>query len=272
MKMNFYKPSPKLSDFVHFYWIFETTDKLDKPATQRIIPNGSIELMFHLSDPISKLTERNEVTSIPKNLLKGQLSNYYDIQYTGKPKFVSVLFKPHGARMFFDVPMSMISDINFNLNDMLGNESVWLAEKLTDQASNLARINIIEDFLFRRLAAGKLYNFKRINAGMRILVSEEIHNRVDPLSSAACLSNKQFDRLFLEYTGMHPKLFLQVVRLQQLMHRLHLGNYSNLTDLALGCGYYDQAHCIKEVKRFTGYTPLQLSQQDIPESDLFMQV
>lgn len=32
----------------------------------------------------------------------------------------------------------------------------------------------------------------------------------------------------------------------------------NLIDIALFCGFYDQSHFIKEIKRYTGISPLRI--------------
>jgi AraC-like DNA-binding protein len=270
--MFFFKPSIKLSDFVHFYWLFEAAMGIEEPTMQRIVPNGSIELMFHFGDPIHIQKDGNGNTNLPKSILKGQLNSYYDIYYRGRPHFLSVLFKPHGARLFFDVPMEKLLGENVDLHNIIGKASNEIADKLANQTSNSTRIAIVEEFLLSRLSSSKLHNFRRIEAGLRHIKPNTIINRVDLLSNASCLSYKQFDRVFLDFTGIHPKQFLQIVRFQQLMQQLHEGSYRNLTDLAVSCGYYDQAHCIREVKRLSGYTPLQLSRQEIPESDLFLQV
>ena len=60
---------------------------------------------------------------------------------------------------------------------------------------------------------------------------------VTELASVACLSKKQFERLFNELVGQ--------------------------------CGYADQSHFIREFKQFSGYTPLSLLNVCKPYSDLF---
>ena len=74
---------------------------------------------------------------------------------------------------------------------------------------------------------------------------------VTELASVACLSKKQFERLFNELVGANPKEYARVVRFQNQ------------------CGYADQSHFIREFKQFSGYTPLSLLNVCKPYSDLF---
>ncbi|RYF96544.1 MAG: AraC family transcriptional regulator, partial [Chitinophagaceae bacterium] len=43
----------------------------------------------------------------------------------------------------------------------------------------------------------------------------------------------------------------------QMATRLYGVKEKSLTDIAYGCGYYDQSHFIHEFKQFSGYHPRQ---------------
>ena len=53
--------------------------------------------------------------------------------------------------------------------------------------------------------------------------------------------------------GMPPKTFSSVVRMQRAVRLRARG--SNLTAVALGAGYFDQAHFIGDFQKATGSTP-----------------
>ena len=54
--------------------------------------------------------------------------------------------------------------------------------------------------------------------------------------------------------GISPAAFTSVIRFNRSLH-LVLNTRSSLTSIAYDCGYYDQAHFIREFKRFTGIVP-----------------
>jgi AraC-like DNA-binding protein len=85
----------------------------------------------------------------------------------------------------------------------------------------------------------------------------------------ACISRKQFERVFAAKIGATPKQYLKVVRLQQALQLKSIDRNRNLTQLAYDCGYYDQSHFINEFKQQTGYTPKQYFDNNESYSDFF---
>ena len=64
-------------------------------------------------------------------------------------------------------------------------------------------------------------------------------------------------RVFKTNFGVSPKVLLNILRLH-LCLTLILENKMNLIDISLSCGFYDQSHFIKEIKRYTGISPLKI--------------
>ena len=90
------------------------------------------------------------------------------------------------------------------------------------------------------------------------------------LSSACCLSKKQFEREFNLHIGMNPKEYARIVRFQKALKQMqHQQGKINQADLAYTCGYSDQSHLIREFRKLCGYTPLSLLEVATPYSDLF---
>jgi AraC-like DNA-binding protein len=69
------------------------------------------------------------------------------------------------------------------------------------------------------------------------------------------LSPKRFIHLFGEATGLTPKMFCRVLRFQEVLCLIEKGQPICWTDLALSCGYFDQAHFIHDFQTFAGMTP-----------------
>jgi AraC-like DNA-binding protein len=82
---------------------------------------------------------------------------------------------------------------------------------------------------------------------------------VDDLSRQANWSNRELRRRFVAAIGMGPKLVQRMVRVQTALHLLQArqGRVA-LSDLALECGFADQAHMARELARFTDHTPTHL--------------
>ncbi|HVU96513.1 MAG TPA: helix-turn-helix transcriptional regulator [Puia sp.] len=71
-------------------------------------------------------------------------------------------------------------------------------------------------------------------------------------------SERHIQKLFVNYVGIPPKGLFSVQRFNKSLELIRAGKGS-LTDIAYECGYYDQAHFIKEFKGYTGISPSRLS-------------
>jgi len=80
------------------------------------------------------------------------------------------------------------------------------------------------------------------------------------------LSHTRFIQLFRENVGLTPKLFYRVRRFRTLPDRIGKGMPVNWAELAVDCGYFDQAHLIRDFRAFAGITPLEYSRA-MPDSD-----
>jgi AraC-like DNA-binding protein len=76
---------------------------------------------------------------------------------------------------------------------------------------------------------------------------------VDDLVAAARLSRRQVERLCKRLYGAPPKLLSRKYRALRAAVVLAKGE-AGIAEL-LEQGFYDQSHCIREIKRFTGITP-----------------
>ncbi|KAB2935542.1 MAG: AraC family transcriptional regulator [Leptonema illini] len=68
-------------------------------------------------------------------------------------------------------------------------------------------------------------------------------------SGLCLLGPRQLRRLFAEQTGLSPRSMIQIMRFQRALDEFVKAPDQTPSE------YFDQAHWIKECKRFTGMTP-----------------
>jgi AraC-like DNA-binding protein len=61
------------------------------------------------------------------------------------------------------------------------------------------------------------------------------------------------ERRFREAVGVSPKTLARIVRFQEVLRRSPAESAS--ADVALDCGYYDQAHLLRDFRDFAGVVP-----------------
>lgn len=181
---------------------------------------------------------------------------------------IVVVFHPIGTKAFFPMPMNEFYRMDVSLNDLSDKSLSELEDRVYNEEDNNKAIALIESALISRLRLFDNHNRKRITEVIKA-INHKHQSSIRSLSEIACLSYKQFNRIFTEYVGINPKEFTRIVRFQRALYTLQNTPDINITELAFDCGYYDQPHLIKEFKAFAGYTPPEFISVCTPYSDYF---
>src|SRR5262249_3411363 len=86
---------------------------------------------------------------------------------------------------------------------------------------------------------------------------------LDRIALDAGLSERHLRRACIERTGVSPKYLRRILRFREAAQRLR-GGQPSWAQFAAACGYYDQAHFIREFQEFAGCTPGRFLQSRTP--------
>ena len=128
------------------------------------------------------------------------------------------------------------------------------AEMLCEQPDDSVRIRIIEGYLIRLLTQSIQVDRQIIYATSFIKQScgqLPVQNFIDKI----CICQRHFQRKFKDATGYTPKEFSRIIKFQYAIEVLRNAPHTDLSSIALDCGYYDHSHFIKEFKRLAGDVP-----------------
>jgi len=172
--------------------------------------------------------------------------------------------------VFFDIPVKEFFNRNVPLREILKNKTPELEERLCEAASFNEQVSIVETFFLKLLEKNdRLYSFERIENSIQSINKFKGNVSIDYLASCACLSRKQFERIFSRHIGASPKQFLRTIRFQNAVATKAVNIATNLTELTYACGYYDQSHMINDFQKLSGMTPQQYFKDYEPYSDYF---
>jgi AraC-like DNA-binding protein len=172
---------------------------------------------------------------------------------------VQVNFTPLGARRFFGLPMSELTDRMVGLDDVLGLEGTALRERLGNARDWSARFAIVETFVATRLAEARETQAEIAWAYDRIIVSGG-RIRVSLLTDGLGWSRKHLLGKFSNAIGVGPKTLSRIVRFNRALG-LSRQDRCDWADIAADCGYADQAHLVREFRDLAGETPTMLAAQ-----------
>lgn len=225
---------------------------------------------FHKQTPLY-IPELRTVQS--EFTVSGQVNYPSHLYADGNVEMIVVVFQPYTLKAFLNLPISLLQNQEVSGYDLESKYLKQLATQIFDCENTNLCISLIEQWLLSQIAdvltSKTAYNIKRITAAIKQLFAISA-TPVTELASVACLSKKQFERLFNELVGVNPKEYARIVRFQKSLKLLqHCSEDANQAQLAYQCGYADQSHFIREFKQFSGYTPLSLLNVCKPYSDLF---
>jgi AraC-like DNA-binding protein len=249
-----YIPPPPLSNFVQLLWLYEGyTQPHDK---ERILPDGSMELVINLVDNHSRVYDRknpSEFQTTHGALLVGVQSNYFVIDTAEQFSVMGVHFKPGGAFPFFGFPAGEFHNQHLSLDLLWGSSANELRERLLEAATAAEKFRILEESLLAH-AAKPLTRHLAVNYALKRFASDETPSVAD-ITGRIGLSSRRFADVFRDEVGLTPKLFSRVRRFQKVVHTVGTGGEIDWTNIALDCGYFDQAHFIHDFRSFSGLSP-----------------
>lgn len=233
---------------------------------ERVLPNGATALVVHLrsepvpifaDDPATQLVTAGAVLCGPRvsPLVIGT-------EFLGAT--VGVHFKPGGARPFFDVPASDISERVVSLEDVWGPSARLLREQLVDARSPEARVEILEAALLER-ACRALESPAALELSLSSF-EESTLNSVAEVNRRTGLSPKRLLALFRDEVGLSPKTFWRIRRFRGALRDLEAGVLTGAA-LAHQHGYFDQAHFLREFKELAGLCPREYLKVRVPGTD-----
>jgi AraC-like DNA-binding protein len=132
-----------------------------------------------------------------------------------------------------------------------------LAEELREAPSWQQRVGLMERFLLERLETGPRPSPEVAWTWRRLLASGG-GVPIGRLAAEAGWSHKHLITRFRQQMGLRPKTAARLIRFDRVWRRLAQSEGPPVwADLAHEAGYADQAHLIREFRRFTGMTPTQ---------------
>lgn len=264
MRYRELKPTRLLRSFVECFWTLEGDGSVDASPPERILPDGCIELILNFGDRFLQHVD-GERRRQPRDFIVGQMTGPILISASGVVRLLGIRFQPGGTRPFLDVAANEITDQVVELGGLsrqFERDLLHACERAFDLDQ---KISAVDAFLVSRL------NHSNFDSNLLALAASIIDRRglvsVDQLASSAGVSNRQLERRFLQEIGLGPKLLARIVRFQQVFRAVDQSNPA-WAEVAIECGYYDQAHLIRDFNQFAQQTPRVLfaSQSVLTES------
>jgi AraC-like DNA-binding protein len=180
----------------------------------------------------------------------------------GTANCLQVDFTPIGAHLFFGVPMHELTNRVVDVDDLLGRDGNLVA-RLEAASTWKMRFELLDDVIAVRVSAARR-PAPEIVWAWRALEHTNGAVPVGRLAELVGRSRRYLVARFREQLGLSPKTFARVVRFSRAVRLIHGSKRRSFVDLAHECGYFDQAHMIREFREFAGTTPVEFAGRVIP--------
>lgn len=241
-------PRPELRPFVAELWYARGT--MTAPR-ERVAPTGSAVLGIVLGDPILQVPGNGdgEPYLAEHGFLIGPDDAAMLNEPTGGTWAVGVVATPTGCATAFGVPPRSI-------RGKVVDPAVWSGFTVRDAlrtAGSEASLDLVEAALLQHLSPVDPGQTRVADA---VAALEAAPTRpIADLAEELGISHGHLDHEFGRVVGLSPRALSRVLRLRALVGSIDVYGGVEWTALASELGWFDQAHLIRDFRRFTGVTP-----------------
>jgi AraC-like DNA-binding protein len=190
----------------------------------------------------------------PPAFVMGAHGSYSVLEGDCAPSYLEAWLAPLGAYTLLGLPMEQLSGQTVDLVDVLGPAGRRLAEQLREAPTWRQRFTMFDEFLLRRLDRGPRPSPEVAWAWER-LVATGGAVPIGRIAREVGWSHRHLIARFRQQVGLRPKTAARLVRFDRVWRRLDDPTPLDWGQLARDAGYADQAHLIRDFRRFTGTTP-----------------
>ncbi|MGH2800722.1 MAG: helix-turn-helix domain-containing protein [Thermoleophilaceae bacterium] len=249
-------------------------------SRRRELPAGEVVLIIGFGPKLETSYPHRAPDRVAhhRSFVAGLHDTHCFVESPGTQAGIQLNLTPLGACLLLGVPMHELTNGVVELDDLLGADGELLVERLHDAPGWEARFELLDSALVRRLDAARpaspdvAWAWRRlIQSGGRLPVGE--------LCAGLGCSRKHLLRRFMEQVGVAPKTYARVLRFQRAVRMLGhrdgaswiderergAGRGMGWGEIALECGYFDQAHMNRDFRQFAGASPGELAASLLPD-------
>jgi AraC-like DNA-binding protein len=254
-------PTPNSASWIECFWVIQNDDP--KQVTQKIIPDGFPEIIFHFGDPY-EINLDGKWEKQARSLLAGQIRKFFWLRNTGKASMLGVKLNPSCLTQVFDFNMSEFTDRVEDMGQIKNPGLKELESRVRESSSFESQIENITHY-FENIK----YEIHPVNRALEKVFESRGMNSVSDLANELKISERQLERIFKQYVGLSPKFYSRIIRFSTIFQLKEQGD-PNWIDLTYESGFADQSHFIRNFKAFTGEDPSSYSFGDQNMANFFM--
>jgi AraC-like DNA-binding protein len=244
------KPPSPLAAFIECFWVVRDRRRRQQRAPNRILPDGCPEWIIHAGDPFERCVDQRWLPQ-PRSFLAGTLTRPWLIRSGASVRTVGIRFKPGAAAVLLDLSLVGTADREIDLVRELQEPARRLIRSVCGARTTVRMLDVAQDELLH-LVAPRLHRVPKTRAAIERLVTTRGKVRIDTLATSLGVSRRTLERRFDAELGISPKQYARIVRFNAVLSESAERERTQLVDLALAAGYFDEAHLLRDVRSLAG--------------------
>jgi AraC-like DNA-binding protein len=249
------KPAVPLRPFVRSLW-YASAPSVEH-LRERVLPSGCAHIVLTLSrDFLTDCSEGGPEQRTAPALMVGQRSVYEIIATADFMDLAGVLFAPGALPAFVADRADLLSNRNVPLDQIWSGYTDNLRSRMREGACPEARLRILEDcltsILMPRRTHRRLTPHPAVEFALEQFARDSNRLSISEVARSSGWSERRFSQIFREQVGFPPKVWCRLQRFQHAVRQLRSGVEVPWAELAIECGFYDQAHLANEFRSFSG--------------------
>lgn len=247
-------PAERLQPYIKQLVISENATQ----HTYKVFPSAAIVMGFQYSGTLY-VVGNNTTTPLSSAGITGLSDSYKQFTNSANIGTILVYFTELGLAHFTTIPVNQLFGQSVSLDHLFNKDKVSeTEEKLNHATTDRQRIRIVEQFLLSQIKS--IQTDKLVIEAVKAIYQSKGTIAISELAKQLCTSQSPLEKRFRKIVGATPKKFASIIRFDAILNGLESNNRS-LTGICYDNNFFDQAHFIKEFRRFTGQTPEQFKQQ-----------
>ena len=247
MKFDKYNPTERLKPYINCLVVSENADE----NTYKVFPSTGLVLGFQYKGYLNSVRD-NTAIKLASSGITGISDHFKIFRNTAGTGTVLVYFSETAYTSFSSSPAHEIFNQSVSLEHLFDRYKISeTEEKLATAATDRQRVHIVEQFLISQLK--EIQSDKLIVEAVKLIHRSGGNIRIKELNEKLCISSSPFEKRFRKLVGTTPKKFASIVRFNAVLNTIDPAR--TLADICYENNFFDQAHFIKDFKRYTGDTP-----------------
>jgi AraC-like DNA-binding protein len=161
--------------------------------------------------------------------------------------------RPYGLSSFFNIPATALKDELIDYRLIAGTAASSLHEELHSIKRPLDAADALDTFFYGLACQSNPTLNPVVSAVTEWMLQRNGQFVAKELCDYSGWKQRSLERAFNEVVGLSPKKLGGIIRLHYFLGASRTAK--DFTPIVYDAGYYDQAHLIREFKKFTGITP-----------------